>query len=125
MHIQVFGQSEFALQVMVFGWQSDVPLGMHDGGGVPPLGSVLGAGGSDGVPVDGGTGVGGLLPEDPALPLPLPPAGAAVPPLQISVGVHVKPSPQSASTVQGGTHFGTHDFTVFVVQGSGVGVGHV
>jgi hypothetical protein len=62
----------------------------------------------------------------PELPL-LPPLVATPLPLQPHEGAswtHVKPSPQSASTVHGGTYLGTHADTVVVVHGGG-GVGVV
>ena len=119
--VQVEGQSESRVQLVTLAWQlpgKDVVV-VHKGAVVVP---------ASGAGLEGGAG---SAPEP--LPPPVPDEEDAVPvppetgpdpeQLPIVVGWHAKPSPQSASALQGSCHLYVHREVVVLVQIGSVGGG--
>ncbi len=141
-HVHVDGHSASVLHAIVFTWQLDVgsvvvvqpPVGAGpascDGIGalpVTPGATGVASAGSSVVPVRGAPVAGPpvTVPVPAAPPVTVPPPPDAQHVVEVS-GTHVKWSPQSASTLQGSSYFGTHTLgSVTVVHvGGGGGGGH-
>jgi hypothetical protein len=111
-HVHCDGQSALVWHVVTFSSQCEVGRVVHvgAGGGTSPVPDV------PAVPAVPVPELPLLLPLLPPTPLPVSPAGTGVgtpvpvPTLTVHSWscTHVKPSPQSKSTVQGSAYFGTH-----------------
>jgi hypothetical protein len=111
--VQADGQSASAVQIETLAWQ-------YPGKEVIVV-QVTGADAPASMSAGAGTGPVPVAPPAPAEAPPLPAVAVALPPehMPISLGLQVKPSPQSASTLHGSSHWYAHRHVVVVVQSAG------